>query len=255
MRIFLKALPNSTALVGLALLAAALLTIGHAGLSAQDATAEAQSSEPEPRVMRTLPALAPRHPQRARAQRVKTVDIPQWAKEEGHNGSATYVATVAPDGKLEGLRLKQSSNSEAIDSAVRQRAEGLTYFPATNVQGEKIASTVEVRMSYARYDQDSPGGGLDDYRCADLTREYDWYAKANQQRRRIFWLENAYTSVNVLDQLSSGNIPSRSERLKARNVRKEMWDRLIERCRKSPANLFLDEVEEREKYLRVAEGF
>ncbi len=241
--------------MGLVLLAAALLPFGPVPLMAQDATVEVQRSEPEPRVIRTLPALAPRHPQRARAQRVKTVDIPQWAKDEGHNGSATYVAIVAPDGVLEGLRLKQSSNSEAIDNAVRQRAEGLTYFPATNDQGEKIEGSVEVRMSYARYDQDSPGGGLHDYSCADLTSEYDWYTKANQQRRRIFWLENAYTSINAIDQLSSGNIPSRSERLKARNVRKEMWDRLIERCRKSPANLFLDEVEEREKYLRVAEGF
>jgi hypothetical protein len=86
-------------------------------------------------------------------------------------------------------------------------------------------------------------------------REYDWFSEANRNRRKIFWLQNAYTSINVMDQLESGEIPSARARLKARREREEMWDRLLGRCRKAPSNLFLDEVEDREKYLRIAEGF
>ncbi len=241
--------------MGLALLAAALFPFGSSALTAQDATAEAQPPESKPLTPEPILRLAPRHPQRARAQRVKTVDIPQWAKDEGHNGSAIYVASVRPDGTLEGLRLEQSSNSEAIDQAVKQRAESLYYTAATNDLGERISGSVDVRMSYALHDKDSPGGGLEHYTCADLTREYDWFSEANRDRRKIFWLRNAYTSINIIDQLESGDIPSASARLKARREREEMWDRLLGRCRKTPSNLFLDEVEDREKFLRIAEGF
>jgi TonB family protein len=216
--------------------------------------AAAQQTEPAPPV-RTVPMLPPRHPEPVRFERVKTVDIPQAAKDAGHNGTATYVASVDADSKLTGLTLKESSGSPAIDDAVRARAERLWYLAPTDKAGTKITGTTEVRMSYARHDKDSPGGGIETYTCGDLTREWDWFTAANAQRRKLFWPHNAYTSLTSIEAMRAGVTPDREARLAARAQREAMWADLIKRCRKAPERLMLSEVDQPEAYARLVNSF
>ncbi len=199
--------------------------------------------------------LAERNPRPARAERVRTVDIPQAAKDAGHNGTAVYTATVGADGQLAALTLKQSSMSPAIDEAVKARAQKLYYFAATDKDGNKVEGTVDVVASYARHDKDSPGGGIDNYTCGDLVREWDWFTAANAGRGKLFWPHNAYTSLTGIEAMRQGEWPSRQARLAERATREEMWAKLIKRCRKSPARLMLEEVDQPVEYANLVNSF
>lgn len=200
-------------------------------------------------------ASVTRHPQRARPEAVKAIDIPQAAKDAGHNGRASYTITVGPDGKLVALTLKESSMSPAIDEAVKARLETALYIPATDKHGNKVQSTVDVWMTYARHDADSPGGGIDTYTCGDLVREWDWFTAANGQRRKLFWPHNAFTSLAAIEAMGRGITPGREERQASREKREKMWDKLVKRCRKTPQKLMLSEVDQPEAYVRLVNSF
>lgn len=197
----------------------------------------------------------PPYPREARAEGVKTVDIPQAAKDAGHNGRATYTATVGPDGKLIALVLKESSMSPAIDAAVKAHAETLRFFPATDMDGNKVQGTVDVSMAYARHDADSPGGGIATYTCGDLVREWDWFSAANAGRRKLFWPMNAYTSLTSVQAMRQGITPSPEGRQIVRAQREKMWAKLIKRCRKQPARLMLEEVDRPQIYAALLNSF
>ena len=232
--------------------AALLLAVAVAAPAAAQQAAPAPTPAP---VMRAVPMLPPGFPEPVQRERVKTVDIPQAAKDVGHNGTATYIAAVDAGGKLTGLTLKESSMSPAIDAAVKARAEGLWYLASRDKAGNAIAGTTEVRMSYARHDKDSPGGGIETYTCGDLVREYDWFTAANAARRKLFWPENAYTSLASIMRMEQGSQPTRAEVLGARKQREAMWAKLIKRCRKTPERLMLSEVDQPEAYVRLVNSF
>ncbi|MBU7579003.1 MAG: TonB family protein [Porphyrobacter sp.] len=233
-----------------------LLMLAASPLAAQDTAVAPPPPPPRAPDIQALPATrVPRHPQRARAQTVKAVDIPQAAKDEGHNGRATYTATVGADGKLVALTLMESSMSPAIDAAVKARAEKLYYFAATDKDGNKTEGTVLVSMAYARHDSDSPGGGIETYTCGDLVREWDWFTAANAGRRKLFWPHNAYTSLTSVGMLMTGERPSAEERAAMRASREAKWAKLIKTCRKKPARLMLQEVEEPEAYANLVNSF
>lgn len=204
---------------------------------------------------RAVPTLSPRHPRKPFYLRGLPLDIPQWAKDAGHNGAAIYIATVSADGTLTALELKRSSMSEAIDQAVRDRVEKLRFGAGTNAAGERAEGTVEIRMSYARYDSDSPGGGLVNYTCADFIREHDWFKTANPSGRPIFWLENAYTSLSSVGRVLNGERLEASEMRATRHEREKKWAGLIKACRKKPTTLFLDHVDQPEEYRILVESF
>ena len=231
-----------------------LLVLAASPIAAQDAVPPPQRA-PDIRVVPALRMPPERNPRPARAERVRTVDIPQAAKDEGHNGSASYTATVGADGKLIALTLEGSSMSPAIDEAVKARAQTLHYFPATDKDGNKIEGTVLVVASYARHDKDSPGGGIESYTCGDLVREWDWFTAANAGRRKLFWPHNAYTSLASIEGMRSGISPDRKSMLESRQKREKMWAALIKRCRKAPAKLMLDEVEEPQAYANLVNSF
>lgn len=200
--------------------------------------------------------MAPvRHPRQARAPSITAIDIPQWAKDEGHNGNARYTATVSADGKLIKLDLTRSSKSPAIDEAVRVKAQEIRYSAATDAQGNPIEGTVLIQMGYSRHDADSPGGGFRDYTCGDLVREWDWFFAAHGEGPPLFWPRNAFTSLSSVSRLIAGDRPSGAEMRSAREQREEMWDDLIERCRKQPDRLVLELVDQPEEYLRLVESF
>jgi len=227
-----------------------LLVLAACPLAAQDA-----APTPKPPAVRPAPMLAVPNPRPARVMLGPVIDIPQAAKDAGHNGSATYLAAIGPDGTLLALKLIDSSNSPAIDEAVKMAALSLTYLPATDKDGKKVESTTEVRMGYARYDRRSPGGGIATYTCGDLVREWDWFTAANAGRRKLFWPHNAYTSLASIEAMRAGVSPDRQSMLESRQKREKMWAALIKRCRKTPARLMLDEVDEPEAYRRLLESF
>lgn len=240
------------------------LIAGLLALSAPTAAQESTASTSPPpatgkRKMGTdflgAPASVTRHPQRARPKAVKPIDIPQAAKDEGHNGRATYTITVGPDGTLISLILKESSMSPAIDEAVKARLETARYIPATDKDGNKVQGTADAWMTYARHDADSPGGGIETYTCGDLVREWDWFTAANAARRKLFWPHNAYTSLTSVEAMRQGVTPSRTERLSARAKREAMWAKLIKRCRKTPARLMLEEVDQPQAYANLVNSF
>ena len=214
----------------------------------------AQQSVPAPPV-RSVPMPPERNPRPASAQRIAAVDIPQAAKDEGHNGSATYTATVGADGKLIALALKESSMSPAIEAAVKARAETLRYSAATDRDGTRVEGSVDVRGSYARHDKDSTGGAIETYTCGDLVREWDWFTAANAGRRKLFWPHNAYTSLASIQAMWQGSAPSGEDRRAARAEREVMWTKLIKRCRKTPAKLMLGEVDQPQAYGNLVNAF
>jgi hypothetical protein len=220
----------------------------------------AQAADPAPKpvpapVRRSVAQLPPGFPSPPVAERITALDIPQAAKDAGHNGAATYIASIGPDGTLIALTLKESSMSPAIDAVVRARAERLSYQPSRDEAGKAIAGTVEVRASYARYDADSPGGGIETYTCGDLVREWDWFTAANARRRKLFWPHNAYTSLTSVEAMRQGITPSREDRLMVRAQREKMWAKLIKRCRKQPTRLMLAEVDQPQAYANLVDSF
>lgn len=214
---------------------------------AQEAAAE--------RTELVVPALQRSQPFAARVARISDFDIPQDAKDEGHNGSVTWTAEIGADGKLVDLVLKRSSNSAAIDEAGRLKAAGAYYFPATDRDGSKVAGTVDVRLEYARWDKGSPGGGIDTYLCSDLNREAGWFAAANADNAKIFALENFFVSLPSLAAMEEGTIWSRAEREASRKKRGKEWKNLLRACGKRPDALMLDMVKEREFYRMVVQSF
>ena len=179
----------------------------------------------------------------AQAERVKTVDIPEHAKEQGHNGRATFEATVAADGSLAGLELVSSSKSDAIDAAVRSRAETLVYKAATDRDGRGIEGTVRVSMSYARYDNDSPGGGLDDYSCDNLIREYDWFTSAHNGQGPVFVPQLVYTTLDFWVHVANGEDVSEETIDDELAARRDMWPQFLDQCRSQPEARVLDVVD------------
>jgi len=211
----------------------------------------AQQADRAPRIAPPPPP----YPREARAEGVKTVDIPQAAKDAGHNGRATFTVTVGADGSMIALVLKESSMSPAIDAAAKAQAERLRYFPATDKDGNRVEGTVNVSIAYARYDSRSPGGGIETYTCGDLVREWDWFTAANAGRRKLFWPMNAYTSLTSVQAMQQGITPSPESRQMVRAQREKMWAKLIKRCRKQTARLMLEEVDRPQIYANLVNSF
>lgn len=235
-----------------------LLALAASPLAAQDGAAPPRAPQVTPSPLRgatRAPMVSQRHPHPPRDEQIKAIDIPQAAKDEGHNGRATYTVTVGPDGKLIALTLKESSMSSAIDAAVKARLETARFIPATDKDGNKVQGTVDVWMTYARHDADSPGGGIATYTCGDLVREWDWFTAANAARRKLFWPHNAFTSLTSIEAMRQGITPSREDRLAARAQREAMWLKLIKRCRKKPAGLMLEEVDQPDAYANLVNSF
>ena len=86
-------------------------------------------------------------------------------------------------------------------------------------------------------------------------REWDWFTAANAGRRKLFWPHNAYTSLTSIEAMRQGETPSREARLAARKEREDMWAKLIKRCRKTPARLMLDEVDQQAAYANLVNSF
>jgi len=190
----------------------------------------------------------------AKAEKVKTVDIPQWAKDEGHNGRATFSATVGAGGELVALDLVKSSGSEAIDTAVKDRAEGLTYKPAVNKDCTPTQGKVRLTMSYAGFDKDSPGGGLDAYKCAHLLREYDWFEGANAKGNRVFVPQLAYNILGSMARMERGEDIDTATMDADAATRIEMWDALVEQCRTVPDRVLLELIDHPTLYRREVDN-
>ncbi len=233
---------------------ALLLALAMAAPSAAQQAVPLPAPAPAPSI-RAVPMPPRSHPEPVRFERPKAVDIPQAAKDEGHNGTATYIARVGADSKLITLELKESSGSAAIDDAARKRAETLWYLAATDKAGKPVEGTADIRMSYARHDKDSPGGGIETYTCGDLVREWDWFSAANAGRRKLFWPHNAYTSLPSIIAMQDGVMQNAEQRLFSRKASETMWAKLIKRCRKAPGRLMLDEVDQPVAYANLVNSF
>jgi len=85
---------------------ALLLALAFAAPSSAQQAVPASPPAPAPApTVRAVPMPPRNHPEPVRFQRAKTADIPQAAKDEGHNGTATYVARVGADSKLIALEI------------------------------------------------------------------------------------------------------------------------------------------------------
>ena len=186
---------------------------------------------------------------------VKTVDIPHWAKDEGHNGVAVLIATIAPDNRLIALELKQSSGSDAIDAAVRERAQTLWYRAGTDTTGTPVESRWQIFMEYARWDKDSPGGGLQTYTCGNLVREHDWFMSVDIERPRPFYPMSLYLKLGPMWRMEQGLDVDVSSADAEIEERRGLWSMLLERCRRAPERLLLDEVDHPELYLRLVDSY
>ena len=189
-----------------------------------------------------------------KVKRVKTVDIPQAAKDEGHNGRAAYSVVVDADGEVVALYLVISSGSVAIDKAVKERAQELDYSPAIDENCDPTQGSVRVSMEYARFDKESPGGGLDGYSCGDMLREQDWYEASKADSKRAFIPKLAYLVTGSLVRMEQGENLDAAMMDAELAKRTKMWGALVERCRASPDTLLLDEVEHPAMYRRQVDN-
>lgn len=231
---------------------AAILALG---LGAAPLAAQQAESAPLPPVV-VVPAPKTQSLYRSpQAEPVKTVDIPQWAKDQGHNGMAVFVVTIAPDNRLMALELKQSSGSAAIDAAVRERAQTLWYRAGTDTAGNPVESKTNIYMEYARWDKDSPGGGLQTYTCGDLVREYDWFTSIDLERPIPFYPMSLYLTAGPISRMEQGidvDVASVDAEIEER---RGAWSMLLERCRRTPGRLLLDEVDHPELYQRLVDSY
>ncbi len=126
--------------------------------------------------------------------------------------------------------------------------------------------TIDIRLSYARHDSDSPGGGIVTYTCGDLVREWDWFTAANAGRRKLFWPHNAYTLLAAMMAMQDGVTQSAeqrlsprkaraTQRLSPRKARATMWAALIKRYRKAPGRLMPDKVDRPVAYANLVNSF
>jgi hypothetical protein len=167
------------------------------------------------------PARSAGHPRSAAFSGSRLIDIPQWAKAEGHNGWATWVAKVGVDGKPLSLTLKRSSGSFAIDTAAKTRVENGYFLPAVGLSGEVVEAEMEIDFNYSKWNADGKGGALNSYTCADLVREFDWFSHANAKTGLLFLLQNYFTSLDGIAAMVNGETPSQREILTSRRKREK----------------------------------
>ena len=178
-----------------------------------------------------------------KVKREKSVDIPQWAKDEGHNGRASVSVTVDPDGSVAAIDLVKTSGSDAINKAVMERARQLEYSPAIDAECQPTRAAVRVTMQYGRFDKDSPGGGLDGYTCGYMLREYDWFVAAKGDGNALFIPQFTYVISGSLVRLEQGEDMTSSMMDAEAEKRVKAWDAVVERCRKAPDTPLLDEID------------
>lgn len=224
------------------------------GLLAIIVTSAASAEEEPTKLPPIVPMVSPKHPSQPRILDRKPLDIPQSAKDEGHNGRATYWVGISPDGKLDGIQLFESSGSDAIDDATMNAIIAATFSYGTRKDGTPSFDQIKIWMEYARWDNDSVGGGLDDYRCADLTKEYDWFTKANG-KNKIFALQNFYVSRDMLANVENVDRSDRKAVEKQRAKYTKEWLGLIKTCRKAPDALLLDKVKDPKTFRMWVESF
>lgn len=230
---------------------AALLLAAFAVQAAQSGVA--QATPPKSNTL-VIPAPASCRSLWPKVKRVKAVDIPQAAKGKGHNGRATFAVTVSPEGEVAALDLVKTSGSEAIDEAVKQRAKTLEYKPAINTECEPTQGKVRVTMQYARFDKDSPGGGLDGYSCGEMLREQDWFDAANADRNALFIPRFAYLITGSMVRMEEGEDLDTSMMDAELEKRTAMWSALVKRCRKAPETPLLDEIDHPAMYRRQVDS-
>ncbi|MBL0925262.1 MAG: TonB family protein [Sphingomonadaceae bacterium] len=184
------------------------------------------------------------------------IDIPQWAKDAGHNGSVYYIVSVTVDGHASDIKLSESSGSSAIDESALDRLKSARFLPATDSAGKPAAGSARIRLEYHQWDDESPGGGLDDYRCGQLTREYNWFAQTHHgKNRRIFPLQNYYVGWEMLKNREDIPLRDRPAIEAQRKKYEKRWQDVLEDCRKTPDRLLLDRVEDPKGFRGLAESF
>jgi TonB family protein len=221
----------------------------------QAAPVPASPEPPTHSAVTVAPAPASRAAFGQPAERVRAVDIPHWAKDAGHNGGATYIAQLDAEGRLISLRISQSSGSSAIDEAVLARAQTLVFKPARDVDGNPVRGSAIGRMSYARWDANSPGGGIAAYTCGDLVREHDWFAGANAGKPFPFAPKAVFYTVATVAGIEAGAAIGKATIEAELEQRDALWDLLLADCRKTPERLMLDLVDYPDIYRRLMDGY
>ena len=232
-----------------------LLALAVPAAGQQPSPVPAAPEPPKRPVVTIVPAPAPRAAFGEPAERVKAVDIPQWAKDAGHNGGATYIAKLDAEGRLVSLKISQSSGSTAIDAAVLARAQTLVFRPARDAGGNPVAGSAIGRMSYARWDRNSPGGGIATYTCGDLVREHDWFAAANAGKPFPFAPKAVFYTLATVAGVDAGAAIGKATIEAELEQRDAQWEILLAGCRKSPERLMLDLVDYTDIYGRVMDEY
>jgi hypothetical protein len=119
----------------------------------------------------------------------------------------------------------------------------LWYKAGTDPAGKPIQSRIPVSMEYARHDKDSPGGGIETYTCGDLVREFEWYRAANADPAAPFLPQSIYVGLRTYVRLEQGEAVDLPIMDGDADERRPMWQALLNRCRKAPHRLMLEEVD------------
>lgn len=199
--------------------------------------------------------LTREHPRPARFDGLQAIDIPQWAKDAGHNGRAVYRVTAGADGRITAITLHDSSRSAAIDEAALKSIQSAAFRHATDREGNPVAAVLYIFRPFSRWDDGSPGGGLDTYRCADLTREYDWFGKAfHNLGSPTFALEDFYVRLNVRADKEKGGRRDPAAVSKQIGKSRAQWLGIVKACRKEPDTPLLDKIDDAAGFRALVES-
>jgi TonB family protein len=184
------------------------------------------------------------------------IDIPQWAKDAGHNGWVYHWVTVEADGRVSAVELSESSGSPAIDEAASNRIKTARFSAAYDQYGKHVVQKERIRLEYFRWDDESPGGGLDDYLCSDLVKEFDFFRKTHGKASKpIYPLENYYVGWEMLKNVEQVDLRDRPAKEKQRAKYQKRWLNVVNDCRKTPTKRVLDRVEDPNGFKGLAESF
>ena len=175
-------------------------------------------------------------------------DLPDALRAQGHHGDVHVRGLLSVDGKLVGTRVSYSSGSPELDAVALGAVNGWTWTPALDADGKPLAVPVQVKVEFAAYRSDEPGGGLVRYGCRQFVLDQDWWTSTHPNGKRGD--QELYTLMLGLNVIASGGFAAGGvESFKARMADFERrWDASITKCRKSPDKRFIDMMQPEGRY-------
>ena len=86
-------------------------------------------------------------------RQVTSIPYPPLSQEKGEEGTVIWGALVSPEGKLDSVKVVESSGSHRLDKAARKGVMGNIFLPRVQ-NGKPVWSQVNIPISFRLEDED-----------------------------------------------------------------------------------------------------